>query len=57
MVCDSFFWTDDMPFENIISDVTKDGVLYAVVLTEQSSNEKTINLHVLQGRNPTGPKL
>ena len=53
-VCDSFFWTENMPLHQIISDITKDGVLYAVVLTEASAADKTINIHVLQGKNPKG---
>ena len=43
-----------MPLQQIITDITKDGVLYAVVLTEASAADKTINIHVLQGKNPTG---
>jgi len=52
MVCDSFFWSENMPLPPLISDITKDGVLYAVVLTETCSADKTVNLHILQGRNP-----
>ena len=43
-----------MPLHQIITDITKDGVLYAVVLTEASAADKTINIHVLQGKNPKG---
>ena len=43
-----------MPLQQIISDITKDGVLYAVVLTEACAADKTINIHVLQGKNPKG---
>ena len=43
-----------MPLQQIISDITKDGVLYAVVVTEACAADKTINIHVLQGKNPKG---
>ena len=43
-----------MPLPQIINDITKDGVLYAVVLTEACAVDKTLNIHVLQGKNPKG---
>lgn len=52
VVCDSFFWSENMPLPQIINDITKDGVLYAVVLTEACAVDKTLNIHVLQGKNP-----
>ena len=53
-VCDSFFWSENMPLHQIVTDISKDGVLYAVVLTEASAVDKTLNIHILQGKNPKG---